>query len=103
MDVLLSVEPVTSPKNVKGLRQLYYLVESYVRSLRSLGVTSDSYGLLLFSVLINKLPSELLLTVSREVSGADWSLDAQKPMAQEIEAMERATNPTQQQRRLLSP
>ena len=52
MDVLLNVEPVTSPQNVKGLRHLYDLVESHVRSLKSLGVTSDSYGSLLSPVLL---------------------------------------------------
>lgn len=97
MDVLLNVEPVTSPQNLRGLRHLYDLVESHIRSLNSLGVASDSYENLLSPVLLNKLPSELRLIVSREVSEADWSLDAlMKAMAQEIEARERATTQTSQ-------
>ena len=90
MDVLLNVEPVTSPQNVKGLRHLYDLVDSHVRSLKSLGVTSDSYGSLLSPVLLNKLPPELWL-VTREVSEADQSLDSLlKVITTEIEAREHA-------------
>ena len=46
MDTLLNVDAVTSQDNLKGLRHLYDLVESHVRSLKSLGVSSDSYGFL---------------------------------------------------------
>ena len=36
-------EQITSHSNVKGLRQLYDVVESNVRSLEALGVAADSY------------------------------------------------------------
>ena len=42
MDLLINVEPITSHSNAKGLRQLYDVAESNVRSLKSLGVTADS-------------------------------------------------------------
>ena len=64
MDVLLNVEPVTSQYNLSGLRHMYDLMESHIRSLKSLGVASESYGSLLSPVLLNKLPSELRLIVS---------------------------------------
>ena len=64
MDALLNVEAVTSPSHLKGLRHLHDLVESHVRSLKSFGVPSGSYGCLLTSVLVNKLPQELQLIVS---------------------------------------
>ena len=104
MDILLNVEPVTSSSNIKALRHLYDLVESHIRSLRSLGVMSESYGSLLSPVLLNKLPSEVKLIVSREVSEEEWSLDAlMKVMGQEIEARERiATNQSQTQQRRTS-
>ncbi len=73
MDVLIHVDAVSSPHNVKGLCRLNDLVESNVRSLRSLGVESASYGSLLASVLITKIPQELQLIVSRKM---DWNLDA---------------------------
>ena len=75
MDTLIYVEAVTTPHNVKGLRRLYDLIESNIRSLKSLGVDSASYGTLLASVLITKIPPELQLILSRESGGDEWKLD----------------------------
>ena len=72
----MNVEAVTSQHNLKGLRHLYNLIESHVRSLKSLRVSPDSYGTLLSSVLLNKLPSEIQLIASRRVDEDSWSLDA---------------------------
>lgn len=101
MDILLNVEPVTSSHNIKGLRHLYDLVESHTRSLKSLGVTAESYGSLLSPVLLNKLPSEVRLIVSREVPENEWGLDKLMEMVgKELEARERiATNSSQTQQR----
>ena len=91
MDVLLNAEPVTSPHATKALRQLYDLAESHIRSLNSLGVTSNAYGSLLSPVLLSKLPSEIRLIISRQTSEEEWNLDdLLKTMRQEIEARERA-------------
>ena len=67
MEILLHIEPVTSQYNIKGLQHLYDLVESQVRGLQALGVPAESFGSLLSSVLMNKLPQDLRLIVSREV------------------------------------
>ena len=97
MDILLSLEPVTSQHNLRGLRHLYDLVESQVRGLKSLGVEPSSYGSLLSSVLLQKLPSELRLIVSREVSKSDWNLDEfLKQLEREIKPRERAAMSTSQ-------
>ena len=91
MDVLLNAEPVTSPHATKALRQLYDLAESHIRSLNSLGVTSNAYGSLLSPVLLSKLPSEIRLIISRQTSEEEWNLDdLLKTMRQEIEAREQA-------------
>ena len=42
MDIVLNVEAVSSQHNIKGLRDLYDLVESQVRNLKSLGVELTS-------------------------------------------------------------
>ena len=74
---LLNVDPVTSAYNLKGLCYLFDSVESQVRCLKSLGVAVDSYGSLLSSVLLNKLPpTNTYLLVSMKVPEGDWSLDA---------------------------
>ncbi len=92
MDVLIHVDAVSSPHNVKGLRRLYDLVESNVRSLRSLGVESASYGSLLASVLITKILQELQLIVSRKMGSDDWDLDALMViLGEELQARERTT------------
>ena len=68
MDALLNTHAVALPHNLKGLRHLYDSVETQiVRGLRALGVPSESYGSLLSSVLMNKLPQELRLIVSKKL------------------------------------
>ena len=89
MDILLNLEPVTSSHNLRALRHLYDLTESHVRSLKSLGVES-SYGSMLSSVLLNKLPSDLRLIISGKVSESDWNLDSLlKTTEEELIARER--------------
>ena len=83
MDMLLNIESITSDCNLKGLRQLYYIVESHVRGLKSLGVSADSYRSLPSSVLLNKLPQELRLIISSD----DWELDRlMKLLEKEVQA-----------------
>eukprot|EP00731_Ephydatia_muelleri_P015789 Em0009g213a len=59
MDALMGLEAVTSNRNLKGLRRLYDLVESHTGSLNSIEIPSSSYGSLLSSVFMNKLPREI--------------------------------------------
>ena len=89
MDLLLNLEPVSAAHQMKNLRRLYDSVEIHVRSLKSLGVNSKTYGTLLASVLLNKLPQELRLIVSRKTGdvGLDQLL---KEVEQENDARERA-------------
>ena len=91
MDILLNVETVTSSNNLKGLRHLYDTVEAQVRGLKSLGVSAESYGSLLSSVLMNKLPQELRLILSRSVGDDHWKLDClMQALEEEVQARERA-------------
>ena len=92
MDALMGLEAVTSNHNLKGLRRLYDLVESHTRSLHSLRIPSSSYGNLLLSVFMNKLPQEIRVVISREVTDECWDLDAiMKIVEREISARERAS------------
>ena len=92
MDTLINLDAVASQNNIKALRQLYDSIEAQVRGLKALGIESDSYGSLLSSVLMNKLPPELHLIVSREVKDRQWELDELKRIIEgEIEARERAS------------
>lgn len=90
MDALLSVEAVTSDTNLRALRHLYDVIESQVHGLKSLGVASETYGSLLSSVLLAKIPKEIRLIISRKVGGGDWKLDQLlKMLKEEVQARER--------------
>lgn len=93
MEVLLNLEPVTSSHNTKSLRHLYDKVETQVRCLRSLGVTPSSYGSVLASILMSKIPHDLCLIVSREVSSEEWEFETiLSVIEREVEARERAVD-----------
>ena len=97
MEVLLSVVAIMSEHNLKGLRHLYDVVEAQVRGLKSLGVPAKAYGSLLTSVLLNKLPRELRLIVSRQMSEEEWTLDSLMEVLEwEITARERAAGTSNQ-------
>ena len=78
--------------SVKCLQQLYDKVESHIRSLKVLGISTKSYGSLLTSTLLSKVPADIRLTVSRSITDGDWNLDTlMKKLGEEIEVRERAT------------
>ena len=87
----MNLDGVSSGQNLKAIRELHNDVESHVRSLQSLGVPSSSFGAMLASVIMNKLPHDLRLAVSKEITDGEW--DLKKVMAvveKEIDARERA-------------
>ena len=87
---------------MKGLRRLCDVIDTNVRSLKSLDVKAESYGSLLSSVLLNKLPSELRLMASRKFGVTDsWDFSALlKLIEEEVQARERlSARSTQEGRR----
>lgn len=93
MEHLLNIDGVSSQHDVKGLRHLYDAIESNVRSLQSLDVRAESYGPLLSSVLMNKLPLELRLIASRKFGDTDsWDFSALlKVIEEELQVRERSS------------
>ena len=95
MDALMSLEAVASANNMVGLRRLYDSVETHIRGLESLGVGAETYGSLLSSVLLNKLPTTLKLAISRKLGGEEWGLNAiLREFLMELEARERSIGTT---------
>ena len=91
MDALLALESVSWQGNTMALRSLYDKVETHLRALKALGVSSEAYNSLLPSVLMRKLPSELCLNISRRVSEDTWNLDnLMNVLGDELKARERA-------------
>ena len=63
---------------------------------KALGLSVESYGGLLSSILLNKVPSEILLIVNRGLLGDSWDLDKILELFEaELTARER-TAPTHQ-------
>jgi len=92
MDTLLQLESVSSVDNVKALRRLHDQVEFQVRSLKSLEVPLDSYGNLLSSLFMNRLPQELCVIISREIGDEEWNIDQLMDIVErEVSARERAS------------
>ena len=92
MEALLGVMAFPSHLDIRGLRKLHDTVEAHVRGLRALGVPAESYGDLFTLILMNKLPSEIRLIVSRETAAGKWDLDGvMKILEQGVEARELAS------------
>ena len=71
-------------------------MESHIRSLKALGVGPDTYGTILSSVLLNKLPSELRLIISRKISNSALNINTLLAiMGEELTARERTHTATQ--------
>lgn len=93
MEALLAVEMVESDKNLRGLRQLYDKVESHIRSLKALDVSSESYGTMLTSVLLKKLPPDVRLIIGRKVKGSEPKIGELLTMIEEeLTARERTSS-----------
>ena len=89
MNTLLHLE-VVSFHNLKGLWHLFEKVETLVKGLKSLGIPPSSYGSLLSSILMSKLPQDLWLVVSWRVTDSDCDLYLlMKVIDEEIDAWER--------------
>ena len=100
MELLLNIEAVPLDQNLKALRRLYDTTESHIRSLKSLGVHSTSYGALLSSVLLKKLPPDIRLIVSRKVASSELDMDSLlQAFEEELAARERASNSSHSQPR----
>ena len=66
MNKMIELESVTNVHDLKKLRKLYDSVETEIRNLESLNLKHAEYGPLLIPLLMNKLPNELKLILSRE-------------------------------------
>ena len=61
--------------HISELRKLYDRVESHLRSLLSLGIDSEHYGAMLIPVILEKLPSDIRLEISRKMGTRCWKIN----------------------------
>ena len=78
IDSILKMQPLHYNAEIARVRKFYDTVETHCRGLKALGVESSSYGTVLVNILLQRLPDEIKLIISRkmnEVSGDDnWNL-----------------------------
>ena len=90
MGKIIEIEPVTNVNNVKSLRNLYGTVETKLRNLETFGMKNEEYGPLLIPLLMNKLPNELQLIISRNNTENKFDLkNLLKLFKNELEAREK--------------
>ena len=75
VDALLKIKPVLDSRNVQKLRGLFDDLETHIRNLRSLGINSDDYGPVLIPCLINKLPEDIRLDITKHMDMDTWNLN----------------------------
>ena len=73
MDALLNVPAPSNTLN--SLQSFYDTIQSHKRSLSTLGKSTDSYGTLLTSVILGKLPSDTKARMVRDHYDTEWTID----------------------------
>ena len=94
IDSIPKMQPLHYNAEIAQVRKFYDTVETHSRGLKALGVESSSYGTVLVNILLQRLPDEIKLIISRkmnEVSGDDnWNLDTLLDILKtEVEAREK--------------
>ena len=74
MDSLLKLERVTSDRDIVKVRMVFDKIESHVRSLQAMGITAEMYGSLLIPVIMEKIPDEFRLMISRRLKSERWDI-----------------------------
>ena len=92
MGSLLKLPSLFNCNDIRKLRQLYDTIEVHIRGLRSLDVSSETYGTLLLPVLLSKIPEEIRLIIGRKVKDDRWDLATLiTNLKEEIDAREKCT------------
>ena len=74
MEALTKIPKVASTSEVKRLRSLHDTVESHVRGLESMEISSEMYGCFITPIIMQKLPEEFRIAISRNLESETWDL-----------------------------
>ena len=74
MDEILKIQTCNGEK-LSSLRYIYDKICVHVRSLASLGVSSQQYGSLLIPIIMSKLPNDIRLQIARKAPKETWKID----------------------------
>ena len=88
-DQILNMSPVSDSCGVEKLRKLYDCIETNVRNLKSLGVSSDSFAPVIIPTILSKIPSSIRISVSKVSQEVDWDfMKVLQNIHQELRARE---------------
>jgi len=87
MEALLNLTKPTN--NLASLQVFHNTIERHMRSLSALGKSSESYGMLLTSSILSKLPADTKWHMVHDYWVAEWSIEDVMPaIRKEIQAFE---------------
>jgi hypothetical protein len=66
----------TPQPNLSRLREFYDTTGSYIRGLESLGQQEESFGTMLIPILMDKLPSDAKINITRAYGSDHWTLES---------------------------
>ena len=90
MESFVKLPKIKSINQIADLRIMYDQLETTVRNLRTLDVSTETYGSFLVPLLTQKLPSDLTIIMSRQFKSELWELkDMLVMFKEELEAKER--------------
>ena len=72
MDVLVKQPRVASMSDIPNIRNILNSPETSVQNLTDLNVELNSYGTLLISIIFDRTPNELRITISRKLKNDVW-------------------------------
>ena len=73
MNKLLKLEKVKMGRNVKELRNLFDQIERHVRSLSTVGVQPEHYGLI--PIILERVSDDIKLHISRKLGRNNWKIE----------------------------
>ena len=89
VNVLMKLSPVKSSQNVSKLRDLFDCINNCVQNLKSLNINSDDYGAVLIPCILEKLPNDLRLDITKSINLANWNFeDLLSALNKEVQARE---------------
>ncbi|XP_064470203.1 uncharacterized protein LOC135384953 [Ornithodoros turicata] len=66
MSRLMSLQPVKTAQDTKGLRKLHDDISSHMRALKALGVAEESFASMLYSLMIRLVPQGIVINFNRK-------------------------------------
>lgn len=91
MGSMLNLHRVTVATDGLRIRMVYDKIEMNVRSLQALGVKSEMYGSLLIPVIMDKIPEEFRLIISRKMKSETGDItELVAVFKEELEAREKS-------------